>query len=578
MTDQISKTKKRFIGYLILFLILFNLLALSVNANENNKYGIHLAQPHLEDIRQAAELVNSSGGDWGYITLVIQEDDRNLQKWQEIFDALRKYHLIPIIRLATKMEGNSWKRPSLDEAENWANFLNSLNWVVKERYIVLFNEPNHGAEWGGAVDPYGFADISLVYAQKLKEKNPNFFIMMAGFDASAPMMSPTYQDEDIFLQQVFERINKDDFEKYFDGWSSHSYPNPAFSGGPAEWGRGTVRTYQWELNRLRAYGVSKEMPVFITETGWSDRRLSRETIANYLQYAYENVWLPDRQVQAVTPFIFNYQGEPFIEFSWKKMQNDVAAADAGGNFYPQYYRVQALAKIKGMPERIDNGRIDFDKPRELVANSSYNFKLKIKNDGQAIWDKADGYFLKLEGFPADKYFFSDLVDIKPFEETEVDLHLKTDNTLGRNVTRVVLYRGDDKIIEDSLWNFVIMPLPSLKFDISTYPKLLTEGDDFELQIFDEKENLILKKSGLRVRKNTGYLDNIQNVVLGKKYRIVVLKPYYLPRQEIITFKKKENHVKFERMLPVDFNSDGKLSFEDIAALTKNPKLIQLFFP
>ncbi|PIV62699.1 hypothetical protein COS12_01355, partial [Candidatus Roizmanbacteria bacterium CG01_land_8_20_14_3_00_33_9] len=94
--------KKRFV---LLIAIIFLLIAPSIDATEsgrpNNKFGIHLAQPHHDEIKKAAELVNSNGGDWGYVTLIIQENDRSVQKWQEIFDLLRQYHLIPIIRLAT---------------------------------------------------------------------------------------------------------------------------------------------------------------------------------------------------------------------------------------------------------------------------------------------------------------------------------------------------------------------------------------------------------------------------------------------------------------------------------------------
>jgi sugar phosphate isomerase/epimerase len=119
----------------------------------NNKYGIHLAQPEEADIKGASELVNSSGGKWGYVTLVIQDNDRNREKWQGVFEKLREAHLIPIIRIATHPEGASWKKPTVEEAKGWADFLNSLEWVVKDRYVILFNEPNHGAEWGGEANP-----------------------------------------------------------------------------------------------------------------------------------------------------------------------------------------------------------------------------------------------------------------------------------------------------------------------------------------------------------------------------------------------------------------------------------------
>src|SRR4030067_3611659 len=89
-----------------LFIIHFGAVyASNVDISLNNKFGIHLAQPHLDELEKTKELVNSNGGDWGYVTLVIQENDRDKNKWQEVFDRMRQLHLIPIIRLATVPEG-----------------------------------------------------------------------------------------------------------------------------------------------------------------------------------------------------------------------------------------------------------------------------------------------------------------------------------------------------------------------------------------------------------------------------------------------------------------------------------------
>ena len=192
----------KLIQVLLIILILLSFPNFIIASESNNKFGIHLAQPHFEDIESSAKLVNSSRGDWGYVTLVLQEDDRKFEKWQEIFNRLRKFHLIPIVRLATKPDGLSWRRPHRDGIDDWVRFLDSLNWVVKKRYIVLFNEPNHGSEWGGEVDAEDYAKTAFEFAKKLKEKKQDFFVMLAGLDASAPQSPPTYQDEEIFLRAI----------------------------------------------------------------------------------------------------------------------------------------------------------------------------------------------------------------------------------------------------------------------------------------------------------------------------------------------------------------------------------------
>ncbi len=538
----------------------------------NNKFGMGMAQPHFEDIKKVAELVNSNGGDWGYVTFVIQDNDRNVQKWQEIFDLLRDYHLIPIIRIATHPEGESWARPSKDDAGSWADFLNSLNWVVKNRYVILFNEPNHGSEWGSEVDASGYADIAKTYAGALKAKNSDFFIMMAGLDASAPQSIPVYQDEHSFLQTVLDKISVQDFEKLFDGWASHSYPNPGFAGSPWANGRGSVRTYEWELQQLRSFGVTKDFPVFITETGW--QRGDENTVAENYKTAFENVWDRDKRVIAVTPFIFDYQGQPFLNFSWKKFQSE--------DFYAQYYTVQSLSKTKGEPERIDTGVLVFDAPVQLVASSNYHFRLKLKNTGQAIWDKDQGYILIAEADGKGKvpfeYFFGDIKKIKPFQEADVDLYAKTNNSPGKYSLHIYLQKNGKKILQTGTWNLEIVPLPSLKFSVSLYPKFSTDASDFEIQIFDANEGLVYKKKGLKAVGGLGYLDEIQNIIPGRTYRVVILKSYYLPRQDLLLFKKGENSIAFKRMFPLDFNKDGHFDWSDLGALFKHLSLMKLLLP
>lgn len=543
--------------------------------NPNNKFGIHLAVAETEDIKDAAKLVNSAGGDWGYVTLVLQENDRNLQKWQEVFDQLRELHLIPIIRLATKPEGEAWKRPTKEDASEWANFLNNLNWVIKKRYVIIFNEPNHGAEWGGNVDSYDYAETAKEFAQKLKEKNKDFFVMMAGFDASAPNINPNYADEYYFLQNIFEKITPSEFEELFDGWVSHSYPNPAFSGSPYDFGRTTIRGYQWELDILKQFGVTKNLPVFITETGWSSLRLGHQTIADYIRSAFENIWIFDSRVVAVTPFVLNYQGEPFLNFSWKLLS---AEATKDTVFYPQYHVVQSMAKQKGEPEIIEKGELTFSFPKELVAYSNYNFKLKIKNLGQAIWDKKDGYKLEAESENKFENFFSDLKNIKPNQEAEIDFYIKTNSNFGESKFKIVISKNGKKVAEAPEWKFTVNPLPSLDFGVSLLPKLISAGDDFEIQIFDNKERMVFSKNSLVVKNGKGTVTDIQNVALGEKYRTVILKPYYLPRQGFVIFKEEKNEIKFKPLLPFDLNKDGKYNFFELFTLFKNPLLMKLFIP
>lgn len=337
----------------------------------NNKFGIHIQSEN--DLEDAARLVNSSGGDWGYVTLVITEAERDYNRWQKVFDKMRRLHLIPIVRLATKFEDGVWTIPQKEEINNWIAFLNSLNWVVKNRYIVIGNEPNHAKEWGGKIDPEGYGNYLKEFSQKLKLASPDFFILPAGLDASAPN-SPETMDEGKFISQMHKAIP--DIFEFIDGWTSHSYPNPAFSGKAEDDGKGTVRTFDWELSYLKRIGIDKNLPVFITETGWSNQNLTEDEIGDRLKHAFEKAWT-DKRVVAVTPFILNYTDSPFAEFSWKNKE---------GSFYSFFGVVEAITKTKGEPIQEVKGKIvgAFINPF-LLANSSFKGVILAQNLGQSIW-------------------------------------------------------------------------------------------------------------------------------------------------------------------------------------------------
>lgn len=308
----------------------------------NNKYGIHVADPN--DISKVKELVNSTRGDWGYVTLVIPENERRIDVWEPLFSLMKRVHLIPIVRVATHVEDGVWVKPSITDVNNWTIFLDNLPWPTKNRYVVVFNEPNHAKEWGGEISPNEYADVLIAYSHALQRASEDFFILPAGLDASAPNGEET-MDEELFLRWMFAR--QPALAYAIDGWTSHSYPNPGFSGSPNAQGRGTIRTFEWELSVLAELGIQTRLPVFITETGWahngsaaSQSRLSPDDVSQYLQVASETVW-KHPQVAAVTPFLFNYQDSLFSMFSWLRLTTREPYA-----FYRSY---QQIVKVKGAP-------------------------------------------------------------------------------------------------------------------------------------------------------------------------------------------------------------------------------------
>jgi hypothetical protein len=178
---------KKYLSFLLIFIILVSGLTClpgytfaieNPSARPNNIYGIHILDEN--DLEDAAKLVNSSGGDWGYVTLVIRKDERDSQRWQKTFDKMRRLHLIPIVRIATIQVNSHWEKPVQGEIDGWVSFLNSLNWVIKNRYVIIGNEPNHAAEWGNELNPQEYADYLSTLSEKLKNESGDFFILPAG--------------------------------------------------------------------------------------------------------------------------------------------------------------------------------------------------------------------------------------------------------------------------------------------------------------------------------------------------------------------------------------------------------------
>lgn len=364
---------------LILFLIFQVINPTNIFAVEypfavaNNPYGIHIIDEN--DLDDAAKLVNSGGGDWGYVTFVIRKDERDTHRWQKVFDKMRRLHLIPIIRIASIQQDHGWEKLNPDEIDGWISFFESLNWVIQNRYIIIGNEPNHAAEWGGELNPEEYSQYLKRISIKLKASSPEYFVIPSGFDASAPNSKDSMKEEDYISRML--KAEPDLFNK-IDGWASHSYPNPNFSASEGASGKGSIRTFDWELKMLSNLGVTKNLPVFISETGWIHDKNGKlpEEISQSLINAFNTAW-QDPRIVAVTPFILNYQGDPFQDFSWKK---------ADGSFYNYYYDIQKLNKVKATPKQRASARVLAILIPPIFPTVGKVAGLVIaRNSGQTVW-------------------------------------------------------------------------------------------------------------------------------------------------------------------------------------------------
>ena len=320
----------------------------------NNKFGVHIL--FATELEAAAKLVNSNGGDWGYVIIPIQVGDMSKAKWQQFMDDAKGRHVIPVLRLATEGDPTNskvWRKPTEKDVADFANFLNSLDWPVKNRYVVVFNEVNRGDEWGGSLSADEYAHMLSYAIDVFKSKSQDFFMINAGLDNAAPNVVPKFENEYDFLKEMNNSV-PGIFNK-LDGFASHSYPNPGFSQLPTSLSRMGVSSFVYERDLVKVMS-GKVLPVFILETGWSGKVLSDAVRADYFQSAFKNVW-SDIGIVAVTPFLLRTNGA-FSDFS---------LIDDDGSPTLQYAMLESFPKVRGMPALVQKSPTLLSQQRKVLG-------------------------------------------------------------------------------------------------------------------------------------------------------------------------------------------------------------------
>ena len=316
---------------------------------ENNKFGLYIYAEEKDFFEIAQKLVNSNGGEWGYVLIPYNVKDYDEGKWGRVFDQLIKKKMIPVIQL-WNFDVSDYQK----DTRRAANFLNKFVWPIKYRYISVYNEPNDDKFWSDRADATEYAKVLDYTIKVFKEVNSDFFMLNGALNVSAPN-DDQYIDAFDFMRKMDESVSGI-FEK-LDGWASHPYPQPNFSGSPYSTGRWSIRAYEDELKFLKnELGVSKYLPVFITETGWAHAEgenynasyPSVDKVAEFYKIAFEEVWLKDDRVRAVMPFTIRYD-PPFDHFSW--INKDKVP-------YLHYEEVKKMEKIEGKPPVLLMGDVD----------------------------------------------------------------------------------------------------------------------------------------------------------------------------------------------------------------------------
>lgn len=299
--------------FFALFISLFLILSLSakVSAEEVSKVGVHILNP--SEIDSAKDLVGVENEDeWQYVTIPFTlADVQKPDQWQTFFNEAKKQKIIPLVRLSTRFEDDSWQVPTRKEVVMMMTMLGALHWPTPERHIIVFNEVNHAKEWGGTIDPEQYADVFSFTSSWAKSENKQFVVLPAAMDLAAPNGSET-REAFAYLEQM--KAADPDIFTYADAWNSHSYPNPGFSSSPEKSGKNSLRGFEYELAFLKEQ-TGKDFDVYITETGWEDNSRTSRWLSSYYEYAMRHIW-SNPQVKAVTPFVLKGAPGPFEGFSF----------------------------------------------------------------------------------------------------------------------------------------------------------------------------------------------------------------------------------------------------------------------
>ena len=302
----------------LLFSVGSHVSALPVQARQVSKIGVHIL--HADETDEAKDLValEDHQDEWHYVTIPFTVADSNRpEHWQRFLNQAREEKLIPIMRLATTAKEDYWEEPTRHDIVKQINVLAKLKWPTEDKYIVILNEVNHAKEWGGKLDPEGYARLFRFASSWAKTTDENFVVLPAAMDLAAPNGANTME-----AFAFLNRMHKFDNEifSYADAWNSHSYPNPGFAAAPNRKAKNALNGFEYELAYLKDK-TGKNFKVFITETGWEQTRHLQYFLPAYYSYALARVWShPD--VVAVTPFILKGAPGPFAGFSFLDENNN----------------------------------------------------------------------------------------------------------------------------------------------------------------------------------------------------------------------------------------------------------------
>lgn len=547
--------------------------------------GVHLLSPSDDDIKKAAELINTNGGKNCWLTFVVREDEMTIDYFRRIHDFARRYEFQPIIRIEKGFDTSGrWLMPDERTVQTLIDVLEDPTFIPygRDMYFILGNEPTHSAMCGDCT-PESYAGwamnaIRMLHAVKFSSGTYDVHVMLAGQDVASPQQPGAgLYDADIFMQRMFQA--QPDLLCEIDAWASHSYPR-SFVGPSTDYGRLSPRGYEWELSRLRAYADAyakpeckdrvADLPIFITETGYrtgfggiSDQAAYTETLR------LAEIYRADPRIRAVTFFAYRYCGDPFESFALLRCDdprlNGVGEA------------LKGVSKTAGEVRHLRQARTTMVCPEELVEGVDAECILTVENRGTDMWKNIDGsYDLTLigvydpslgipTGIGSPRYSFTPFREVLPGQKLTAVLTYNPGSRLGPHNLTVGLNENGRLVLGFARWNVEVFRKPSLTMNVRTVfgaePSI--PSDDVQLQIFDKDEKIVHRQP-VEVTNGIAHVNEVPDVAFGTCYRIVLLAKGNLPVQkECVQFEKGVNTIEMPRLLPLDKNFDGQFTLSDL---------------
>ena len=313
---------------LILSIIFFVSIIHPTYAQINNKGGVHILNP--EELDDAIRLLTiNPKTEKAFVTITLSLNDlKRVKDWEKFFHKAKQNKIIPIVRLVSEFDGKNWTIPTKKNIIDQITFLSQFDWPHHEKYLIIYNEPNHRSEFGGKIDPAQYTRILRFTSDWAHTENLNYKILPGALDLAAPNGSTT-MEAFTFLNYMLKE-DENIFEN-IDYWNSHSYPNPGFMASPYRTGKNSLRGFKHELDFLKRV-TGNDYKVFITETGWLSNAITSHWLDYYYKYTAENIW-SDERIVAITPFILKGDPGPFSGFAF---------IDRHGNPTKQYYAYQKV--------------------------------------------------------------------------------------------------------------------------------------------------------------------------------------------------------------------------------------------